>query len=257
MELERLARCVASGQAILFTGAGFSMDARSAAGHPVPSSDEMRRDLWQLLCGDDAPDDSSLADLYDVALLEQRDALARYVAERLAVAGPLPPYYQAWFAAPWRRAYTLNVDNLELAIAAQFPLPRPVRALSVHGPPPAPFPGLDVIHLNGLVGDDVGVLTFSTLQYAGRLCGRDPAYETLVHDFASAPFVFVGTRLDEAVLWKHMELRRQRDGDGALAATPAFLVSKHLSRARQRLLAAVGIEWVAATAEAVAACLPR
>ena len=252
-----LAAIIRSGEAMLFTGAGFSASARARDGGCLPDSPGMIRELWRELFGDGDPDDSSLADLYDVALLRAPDRLREYVGRRLRIGdAQLPETYARWFAAPWRRIYTLNVDDLEVAVARQFSLPRPLRSVSALAPQEAPriAGALDVVHLNGLAGDDPSQVTFSTMQYAARLCGRDRHYDQLVDDLRSCPFVFVGTTLDEAVLWQHVEMkasgvRRQASGPRS------FLVSPHLSRARQVLLSHHGIEWIATTAEEIASSL--
>jgi hypothetical protein len=118
------------------------------------------------------------------------------------------------------------------------------------------LPPLDMLHLNGKVGCPVEELTFSTLQYAARLDARERLYERLARDLLSAPFVFVGTRLDEAVMWKHLE-RERRQGDRDLGERPrSFLITPSLTRARTALLASLRIEWIAATAADAAAALP-
>ena len=228
--MDALARLARSGDAVLFTGAGFSCDASDAGGAPVPDSRTMTRELWQLCFGEtDEPDASTLADLYDVAMRCASDGLRAYVERRLRVGSPLPEYYRAWFGAPWRRIYTLNVDDLEDVAARQFDLRLP-----------------EVIHLNGKVGGGVEELTFSTLQYAARLASREKVYERLAADLAATPFVFVGTTLDEAVLWKHTDLSDH---------PRSYIITPHLPRARIELLAALGIEWIAGTAEEAAGWL--
>jgi hypothetical protein len=226
-----LTAVVGRGDAILFTGAGFAADARDRAGEPVPDSPTMVRELWSICFADDEPDASTLADLYDVALRCAPDRLRAYVEARLRLGNhPLPGYYRAWFTAPWRRIYTLNIDDLEDAVARQFELDR-----------------LEVVHLNGKVGDDIEQLTFSTLQYAARLARGQREYEQLAADLATSPVVFVGTTLDEAVLWQHADLTR---------LPPSFLITPSLTRARRALLAGLGVEWIAATAGEAAAALP-
>ncbi len=242
---------------MLFTGAGFSAGARARNGDGLPDSAGMIRELWAELFGPSEPDDSSLADLYDVALLRAPDRLREYLARRLRIGeAPLPEVYARWFAAPWRRIYTLNVDDLEVAVARQFRLPRPLRsvsALATHHAP-AIAGALDVVHLNGLAGDDPRQVTFSTMQYAARLCGHEREYDRLVEDLRACSFVFVGTTLDEAVLWQHVEMKAS--GVGRQASGPrSFLVSPHLSRARQILLDSHGIEWIGTTAEELAQIL--
>jgi hypothetical protein len=237
--MDQLAETVATGEAVLFTGAGFAVDARDTEGNPLPTTPTMARELWTICFGGDEPDDSTLTDLYDVAMQCNPEALKAYLERRLVVGPtPLPDYYRAWFRAPWRRLYTLNVDDLEVAAARQFRLPP-----------------IDVLHLNGKVGGSIEDLTFSTLQYAARLGTRERAYEQLAQDLVTAPFVFVGTTLDEAVMWKHLE-RERRCRDRDLGQRPrSFLITPSLTRARQALLASMRIEWIASTAAEAAAAL--
>lgn len=229
-----LADVIASGDAMLFTGAGFSADARDLDGNPLPDSEQMRCELSKMIFDDDQVDDSSLQDLYDAALMKCPDRLHAYIARRLRIGdAPLPRHFAAWFTAPWKRIYTLNVDDLEVAVARQYRIPK-----------------LDVVHLNGVAGA-ADELTFSTLQYAQRLCGSDRTYEQLVKDFEQAPFVFAGTTLDEVTLWQHLERRRRSNGE-ATERPASFLVSSALTRARQILLETLGITWVRATIAEIA-----
>jgi hypothetical protein len=261
--LDELAGVIRSGEAMLFTGAGFSSGARDLDGAPLPDSAQMIRELWSLVFETDGPDDSSLPDLYDAALLRAPARLGAYVACRLRVGDhPLPRHYEAWFSAPWRRIYTLNVDDLERAVARQYALPRRLRSVSAIAPLAAEpaaeadeTDALDVVHLNGLASAAANELTFSTMQYASRLCNRDREYERLVSDLEQAPFVFAGTTLDEVVLWQHVELRRRAVADPP-PPRPSFLISPSLARARQVLLESLGIRWVRATIETVIEALP-
>jgi hypothetical protein len=256
--LDELAAVITSGEAMLFTGAGFSSSARDVEGNPLPDSAQMSRELWSLVFEADEPDDSSLQDLYDAALLRAPDRLRAYVAARLRVGDhELPAHYAAWFSAPWRRIYTLNVDDLERAVARQLALPRRLRSVSALAPgerAAGDADELEVVHLNGLAGDAADEVTFSTMQYAARLCGRDREYERLVFDLERAPFVFVGTKLDEIVLWQHVELRRRVTGREP-QRPPSFLISSSLSRARRVLLESLGIRWIRATIEDLAHAL--
>ena len=208
-ELEQV---IGSGDAILFTGAGFSLGARDTAGDPLPDSETMRRELHAVLFGDGPPDDSTLPDLYDVALARAPEELERYLARRLRI-GELCDIerYVEWFALPWRRIYTLNVDDLETALGRLARAAPALRSISAtRGDRGQSADGLAVVHLNGDVRDGAATLTFSTPQYAARLCGQDPLYRDLIDDLDRWPFVFVGTTLDEVVLWQHLELRRRR-----------------------------------------------
>jgi hypothetical protein len=235
-DLRALLDTTMSGSAILFTGAGFSQGMRDRRGRRLPTSAEMAAELWRHLFGDDPQDDSSLADLFDVALQRDREAVEDYLQERFTVDDDVPWYIAAWFAAPWRRIYTLNVDDLEAAVDRCCRLP--------HRP--------EVVHLNGRVGQPIDQVTFSTLQYAARLCDRQPAYEQLAIDLEQSPFVFVGTTLDEVVLWKHVQLERSQSNDEAVPRRHSFLISPSLTKARQTLLEAHRIHWVRGTAAEIA-----
>jgi hypothetical protein len=258
--LEHLRTAFAGGRAMLFTGAGFSAAARDAEGAALPLGEAMARELGALCFGDDCDDDSSLQDLYDVATEHHRADLIDYLKKRLVIGEhALPEHYGLWFAAPWARCYTLNVDELEGAVARQFALPRPIRAISAvpcdpKAPalPPPPRDVLEVVHLNGIVGDELDTVTFSTLQYATRLVEGCPHYAALTADLDACPFVFVGTVLDEALFWQHLQLRRARHaerGERDDARPRSFLVTPSLSRARRVLLEGLHIEWVPGTAE--------
>jgi hypothetical protein len=258
--LTELRDIVASGEAILFTGAGFSRGMRDRQGRALPTSDEMADDLWRMVFGDEARDESTLSDLFDVALREAPDQVRSYLRERFSVGDQPPPaHIVAWLSAPWQRIYTLNVDDLEAAVMRVAALPHELRTLSALGPAAdlpcrsgrcAPPPMIDVVHLNGTAGSDVEQVTFSTLQYAARLCDRQPAYEQLAIDLERAPFVFVGTTLDEVVLWQHVMSRSER---GRNAPSPrSFLVTRSIARARAVLLESFGIAWLPTSAEEVA-----
>lgn len=232
-DLDELRHTIASGEAILFTGAGFSSGMRDRKGRPLPSSEEMAAELWSMVFGGEPRDASSLADLFDVAMHRDPAVVARYLEERLTVGDDdVPGHLVAWLTAPWRRIYTLNVDDVERAARRHARLP------------------CRLVHLNGMVGGDLAEVTFSTLQYAARLCKRQPSYEHLAEDLERAPFVFVGTTLDEVVLWQHVMDHARR---GRAHHPPrSFLVTRAPTRARALLLESFGIRWLPMTVDAAA-----
>lgn len=236
---------------ILFTGAGFSSLARDASGkRRVPTGAQLADELWRIEYGDEPRDGSSLQDLYAHTLRTRRAELQALLDGRLRVCGRLlPRFYEMWFAMPWRRIYTLNVDDLATAAAARFRLPRRVRALSAlrDGVEDTMLcvdrEQLDIIHLNGLIDDGPERITFSTVQYAGRLAQRCAFYSQLVRDFHDYPVLFVGTKLDESPLWQHLEIQGIRED--VTKTPPGLLVTQHVTRARQSLLASLNIRWLA------------
>lgn len=247
-----LAEVIGSGQAILFTGAGFVAGVRDRSGRCLPSSDEVAADLWAMVFGSEPRDDSALSDLYDVALAADPVGVAAYLGCRFTVGDePLPGHVLAWLAAPWRRIYTLNVDDVEVAAMRQTGSAIGLRSVSALRDGPGPRRGtVDVIHLNGMVGVDLERVTFSTLQYADRLCGRQLAYEQLIRDLSASPFVFVGTTLDEVVLWQHV--MGHSSAADRTRAPRSFLVTRTLTRARARLLGDFRILWLPLDVESAA-----
>lgn len=247
-DVEHLEEHLRRSDVALVTGAGFSSDARDGRGRPLPSVNDLREELWRLCFGPEPVEaDCSLGDVYQLALSRHRDDLAALLGERLRVdRASLPAHYQTWFAQPWRRVYTLNVDDLDRAASEAFPLPRPIRPVSaVSDEPCRPDPGrLDVVHLNGMLGDDLARLTFSWPQYGDRLSSLDAFYEDLATCWAERPVLFVGTKLEEPVLWQHVTRRRSSRS----TAPRSYLVVPALGRPKQALLSEYGIQWVPMTA---------
>src|SRR5581483_3313830 len=139
------------------------------------------------------------------------------------------------------------------AVVRQFGLPRKVVTISgTRGFNVDRATGaleVDLVHLNGVLEDVPDHVTFSTGQYGRRLASQEPAYHRLVSDLASFPFVFVGTKLDEAVLWQHIEMRGERGARELREMRPrSILISPSLSRARRELMREYNVEWVEGTA---------
>lgn len=264
-----LREALAAGRAALFTGAGFSCDARGRTGERVPLGAELADALYEM-CFAPAPRDSSrLQDLFEHARATFPERLNQLLLDRLVVAPEsVPAFLEPYFVAPWSRAYTLNVDDLELAAARKFGLAGRVVAVSALAPPhgPGDLPlrdrprgcgtasdgaspkNLEFVHLNGFVHDGPARVTFSTTQYGARLARRDPYYLAWSEDLATMTFVFVGTTLDEAPLWQHLEIRAA-GGDRVEPARPSFIVTPELDRARQTLLKRMNITWIPLTTE--------
>ena len=224
----------------------------------LPSSRGLREALWAL-CFPDQPfsADSSLPDLYSFAQLRHGRELGNLLRELFTV-GPesIPDYYRVIFNMPWYRAYTLNVDTLPEGVSARFQLPRPtsiVSATAIAGGATASTniaTRLEVIHLNGTLEDAPDNVTFSPTQYAERLARPDPWYVAFVANLLSHSVVFMGTRLEEAPLWQHIEMRRMRGGRLMRELRPrSYLVIPNLDPAKQALLAEFNVMWVPASAE--------
>jgi len=72
-----------------------------------------------------------LGDVYGVAARQNRNRTERLMRDLLTVSyRTLPEWYRIWFAAPWSRIYTVNIDDLEAAANRAFDLPRDIEAVS-------------------------------------------------------------------------------------------------------------------------------
>ncbi len=263
MELEahdfaRLRSQASRGELILFTGAGFSLGAEDYSGRPIPSSQDLKRELWQLCYPGEAYDDSSsIGDLYSAGMRQKKSDLSDLLQSRLTVnPESLPEYYLALFNFPWFRCYTLNVDDLDSAVGRRFALQRRIVTVSattgemkhLPGVPPS-SQGLEVVHLNGVIPDPPESLTFSETQYAERIGNQEPWYSRCVVEITSRPVAFIGTVLSESLLWHHMFLRKRRENLGRDLRPTSILVAKDLPLPRREILRDLRINWVQGTAE--------
>jgi hypothetical protein len=244
------------GNLVLLTGAGFSLAARDSRSRTLPLGGAVATELWAEAFPGEPYDNSSLQDVFEALHRSNPKRLAKYLKERFSIdSGSLPAWYQTWFAMPWLKIYTLNVDDLESVAATRFDLPRQTRAVSaLEGQPPLE-PGdlgtqLDTIHLNGIASDGPSGVTFSGEQFATRLGRQEPYYAFLAAEMLTRSFVFVGSPLDEPLLWQHLALRNLRTPQSANELRPkCFLLSPTLGRARTEKLRAWNIVHVPATAE--------
>lgn len=248
--VQRLTSQMSRGDVVLFTGAGFSLGAAATSGRAVPSSEELRRELWPLAFPGSEPDnESTLGEVYDNAV-RQAGNRVKVLCEALFRIDPasLPDHFRLWWSAPWCRAYTLNVDDLDEAAGRQFALSRPLRSVSAlsdlslrgHGT------GLESVHLNGRARDFPD-MTFSPRQYGERTASPDAWYQSLVADLAGKPVLFVGTSLDEPPLWHYLAMRGGKERRVRELRPGSYLVTPNLSRARQGLLKDLNIDWVPMT----------
>ena len=243
---------------ILFTGSGFSSGAKNIAGESVPTVQRLKEKIWEQCFPEDPFVESTLLqDLYEHALLRSPNMLRDLMLQSLTVTGEsVPDWYEPLFSLPWQRCYTLNVDNLDVAVSQRFELPRtllPVSATALISASPNPSAKLEVVHLNGTLEDLPESVTFSTTQYAERLSKSEPWYLQFAADLLTAPVVFIGTGLNEGPLWQHIVLRHGRGSDAILELRQrSYLVTPELDRPRETLLSQYNVVWVPLTVETFA-----
>ncbi|MGA2672789.1 MAG: SIR2 family protein [Terracidiphilus sp.] len=147
----------------------------------------------------------------------------------------------------------MNIDDLELAVARRFSLPRAVRSMSFSDSESiesSPVGTLEFVHLNGTLDEAPEGVTFSPIQYAQRLVSPDPVFRRVAAELVSSPFVFIGSPLEEPTLWQSIEARRRRGGRDQRELRPrSYLVSPNLPAAKRALLAEFNVVWLPMTAE--------
>lgn len=245
----QLGRRLAEGRVILFTGAGFSLGAKSVSHVPMPDVGALRHLLWPLAFPSDPVDAaSSLADVYDVAAARAGNAVRDLLRSYLTVDhASLSGDHKLWFTLPWYRHYTLNVDDLDEQVGRAGTLPRRIRSVSaLRDSFVAAGSELLSVHLNGRARD-YPYVTFSTRQFAKRLAQPDEWYQALTADLLSHPVLFVGSTLDEPTLWQHVELRKGRGQGGRELRPASYLVSPDLPAARAAMLKTYNVTWIKAT----------
>lgn len=241
------------GRAVLMTGAGFSLDAKTRGGNAIPNPAQLRDSLWELAFpGENVDETSSLGEVFDVALSTNRNNTIAAMRSLLTVDyNTIPLVYQQWFSLPWVAHYTINIDDLDEAVGRRFDLPRPIVAISGMQWDLPRTPGLLSVHLNGMLKDLPDVV-FSPQQYAQRATGADPWYAHLAAEFSGHTVVFVGTTIDEPSLWSHIELRGNRIGHRELRPR-SYLVTPTVSRARAAMLERYNVHLVRMTHQEFAA----
>lgn len=247
---ERLASQLSRGSVVLFTGAGFSLGCLTRTGKRVPRVRDLTKALWDVAFPDEPYDESTtLPDVFACAMNEAGNKTRDVLNDLLRIdPEAVPAYYQTWLSMPWRRVYTLNLDDLDIAVQINYQLPRPLDCVSaLTDQSPVDGGGLTYVHLNGRAQDYPDVV-FSRQQYAQRSVGPDPWYDNLTSEMASRPFLFVGTALDESPLWEHIELRRLRR-QGPEVRPGSYLLTPVISAPRKRLLRQYNIDHIAMTAE--------
>ncbi|WP_146079647.1 hypothetical protein [Rathayibacter sp. AY2B7] len=245
-----LLRAVLSGEAILLTGAGFSRGLKDLDGDSLPTGFGLAKSIWPIAFGDEAFDDnSSLALIYEASLRASRKLLGEQLERHFRVdRSSIPKRYGSWFDFPWHKIYTLNVDDLDDAIASKPGHDRLQIISALTSTPGELRQGrTPIVHLNGRL-DEFPKLTFTPAEFAGRTVRSDPWYAEFVSDLATRHVIVVGSVLDEPPLWHYLELRGSL-GDKKELRPKSWLVSPSLDRARQAVLQRLNFDLELATEE--------
>jgi hypothetical protein len=88
---------------------------------------------------------------------------------------------------------------------------------------------LQYIKLNGSVPAEPSEITFAVQQYANRMNQREPWYDHFVRDYVTHTTIFIGSNLNEPLLYQAIAARRQRFPGSSESRPRCFLVLPSIS----------------------------
>lgn len=244
-------------EVVLFLGAGFSSDALNRIGEPIPTSGKLARQLYEATGFHTTRPfaDEKLEDVFEAARLRLGEArLTDFLVPRLSVS-EAPSWYGHVTKFFWYRMYTTNVDDVVETVW---------KSASDTAPDLSPIIGLDgdfserdqllgslqYVKLNGSLDRGIKAITFSRRQYAARSADQDLWVDQFVRDYFTHPTVFIGTELEDPILWSYIERRERIERTkGRRDPRPkALLVSPEISPVKEPILESLHIEPVRAKA---------
>ena len=237
-EIDFIVKNVTSNSAVLFLGAGFSFDAQNRRGMNIPVGTDFSKILWSFLGYTGDYDGTPLPTMFEAALGRKHSELQRLLNESFQCAS-LPEWYQIIPQLYWMRIYSTNVDNLVEEI---YRTAHTAQKLDVVNGITDDFrerdqllEQLQYIKLNGTLSDKPTSITFSLRQYADRLANTEVWYDQFVRDYATRCTLFIGTKLDEPLLWQAIVARGKRYPGGE-HRPKSFIVCPDFSPAQVEML---------------------
>lgn len=201
------------GRVSLFLGAGFTYDARNAAGKHPPLGNSLAELLAQRA---GFPfNGEALATVYEACQHQMgSQQLCAFLREQYEVVS-FDEWYKIIPKITWHRIYSLNIDNLIQKLYGRDATQR-IRTIVN---PAAPedrdglFGVLQCIHLHGHVECADKGLVFTLPDFGSLTAHPNPWYQTFLDDYFNRPIVFIGTQLEEPMFFHYLHLRdpKQRE----------------------------------------------
>lgn len=207
-----------SGSYNFLLGAGVSLDGRDAQGHPMPSTNALRARLCEAT---GANPDTLLTRVYP---LLSPDQVEQCLVKPFSGCTP-GPSFAPLSSYVWRRAFTLNIDDIVECHYEGAPNPKQsLRPLNFDAPfePTPRLDELQLIHLHGSAREPESGFVFSNQEYARVMSGLNPWTHMLATILPTEPFIVAGTTMNEIDLEYYLKGRTRstpRRGTG-----PSLLV---------------------------------
>ncbi|MCG6140660.1 SIR2 family protein [Leptospira mtsangambouensis] len=257
MEIDEIIRKIESkleSKIILFTGAGFSLDCQDVAGNKLPSGNQLAEEIWSLIESliRQPYDGSALRETFGLAQRKKPKELQQFLQNRFSINHhTIPDYYKRYIEFPWTKAYTLNIDDIFDKLQIKFSPKIRVKTISATtlNESSASYINLPVYHLHGKLDDKIEDLIFSTDDYATHQGLGHPYYKIMASELNESMFIFIGSELDEEILWKHIVLRDLKTRNNRELRPESFLITPSLKEAKKQLLRERNITHIAMTAK--------
>lgn len=211
-DIQKLDRCLLSGNPILFTGAGFSLGATNVYGEKIPSGDALKKIIIEGFLKIDNTQveyyeliKASLSEVCTYAAnLESEFKLRDFIVEHLS--GFYPQHYHEILLsfANWEKVYTINIDDVveNSKCGNKFVVQCTHRKISF-----SKAKKTEYIKLHGCVRNTDGEIVFSNKQYVdSMLHSTDYRFSCFAQDMQVENFVIVGTEMNEINLDYYLEL---------------------------------------------------
>jgi len=231
-DLSLISRSLSTNSAVLFLGAGFSLEAKNASGHSLPTAEGLSQILWQLIGYKEPYDGSDLATVFQAALGKCRHDTLRNLLNETFTCREIPQWYQTLLNFWWHRIYTTNIDDLAEVVYRKTSALQRLDVINGVGDDFRErdqfLEALQCIKLNGTLDKAPLGITFSFRQYAQRGGQPDTWYDQFVRDYSTHVTIFVGTKLQEPLLWQAVEARGKKYKESENRPR-SFMVCPHLS----------------------------
>lgn len=196
---------ISSGRAVLVFGAGASITSKGRNGRDIKHSAALApviADAAGLLY-----DNEDLSDVMEAARSILGDARLKLIFETEYSNCSPSRELEALFNLSWRRIYTFNIDDAVRHVPKRSRVQnlKFYNALKDRRDEPRGYSECQVVHLHGYVEDYTSGFIFSLSDYAKHASRRYGWYERLGEDFHDYSVVFVGSQLDEPLLFQHIK----------------------------------------------------
>ena len=215
-DVEHLRNAILSNSANLFLGAGFSSDASNTLGENIPVGQEFAKVLWQFLGYSGDYDGSQLQQVFDAALAKKKSSDIQTLLNQCFRCVTIPDWYSLATKFFWRRIFTTNVDDVIETAFQRFSVRQRLKVINGisddYQERDLLLEEIQYVKLNGTLTDNPKSITFSARQYASRLVENDTWYDQFVREYSTRVTVFIGTKLNEPLLFRAIESRGRKYG---------------------------------------------